>query len=185
MFKLKVQELLNSEQFFIKKFNKIKNSLAILECLNLRCKKINKIKTKNIYLNSLSFPQKIAGIFLKLSLTSLKTSSSRWRWRIRCFCFRYLSVCRCVWSLVDELLIVPAAVCFIGLFCSVVLICVCVCARARFFLFFFCSFVCLFVCFFFFLVVVFDELVKFESAGSVSFVAIFFVFFSFLKFLLA
>jgi hypothetical protein len=39
--------------------------------------------------------------------------------------------------------------------------------------------------FFFFLVVVFDELVKFESAGSVSFVASFVVFFSFVKLLLA
>ncbi len=40
----------------------------------------------------------------------------------------------------------------------------------------FCLFVCLFVCFLvFFLVVVFDELVKFEIAGSVSFVASFFL----------
>jgi hypothetical protein len=41
----------------------------------------------------------------------------------------------------------------------------------------------LFVCFFFFFVVVFDELVKFESADSVSFVASFLVFFSFVKLL--
>jgi hypothetical protein len=41
----------------------------------------------------------------------------------------------------------------------------------------------LFVLFVF--VVVFDELVKFESAGSGSFVASFFVFFSFVKLLLA
>jgi hypothetical protein len=57
---------------------------------------------------------------------------------------------------------------------------VCVCACACFFLFLFCSFVCLFVVF---VVVFFDELVKFESAGSVSFVASFFVFFSFVKLL--
>lgn len=38
MFKLKVQELLNSEQIYLfkKKINKTKNSLGILECLNLR-----------------------------------------------------------------------------------------------------------------------------------------------------
>jgi hypothetical protein len=41
----------------------------------------------------------------------------------------------------------------------------------------FCLFVCLFV------VVVFDELVKFESAGSVSFVASFVVLFCFVKLL--
>ncbi len=53
--------------------------------------------------------------------------------------------------------------------------------ETRFFFFFFALlFVCLFV-----VVVVFDELVKFESAGSVSFVASFFVFFSFVKLLLA
>ncbi len=64
----------------------------------------------------------------------------------------------------------------------------CACARARAFFFFFFAllFVCLFVCFLvFFLVVVFDELVKFEIAGSVSFVASFFVLFCFVKLLLA
>jgi hypothetical protein len=60
--------------------------------------------------------------------------------------------------------------------------CVYVRVCARFFSFF--LFFCLFV-FFFFLVFVFDELVKFDSAGSVSFVASFFVFFSFVKLRLA
>lgn len=62
-------------------------------------------------------------------------------------------------------------------------LCVCVCVRAcALFSFSFLLF-WLFVLFVF--VVVFDELVKFESAGSGSFVASFFVFFSFVKLLLA
>ncbi len=61
--------------------------------------------------------------------------------------------------------------------------CVCVCVRAcALFSFSFLLF-WLFVLFVF--VVVFDELVKFESAGSGSFVASFFVLFSFVKLLLA
>jgi hypothetical protein len=50
-----------------------------------------------------------------------------------------------------------------------------VCVRARVRAFFFFFFALLFVCLFVFLVVVFDELVKFEIAGYVSFVASFFL----------
>ncbi len=96
------------------------------------------------------FPQKIAGIFLKLSLTSLQSSSSPWRWRISCFCF---SVLVCL-SLHLELGWWASERRRCCLFYWLVLLCcfdlrVCVCARARAFFFFF-FFALLFVCLFVF-----------------------------------